>query len=252
MESRFITTDVHGHFKTFETLCKKVLNETALGEVEFYSKLTIAGDLIDRGSEGRSMVNFCIENNIDVVMGNHEKMLIDFASARNSGGPDYLKNGGKCYIAEFGCSDEETSEMEKQIEWMKSLPYLIAYPDITKDGRTLVVSHSWLSDINYRESLKDDQKTKLIWNRPYSENGGMPFEEKSVKDIPGVFNVFGHCYLQAPEISDYHANLDGGVFVSSWAKESNVGPKPGLDKLHMLQFPQMKLWSQKTISNESN
>lgn len=248
MSTRFISTDIHGHYETLMALCKKVMEETGLSEEEFYSHLTIAGDLIDRGGNGRKVVDFCREHKIHVCMGNHEKMLIDFSTGSNKTGPDYLKNGGRLYFSEFGSSDEEMEAMDAQITWMKRLPYIIPYPEVrSADGRLLVVTHSWLGDVDFMVPLTDQDKEKLIWNRPYSRNGGKPFEEGKVTDIPGLFNVFGHCYLQKPEVSDWHANLDGGVFVTSWAKENKVDPPPGMDKLNMLQFPEMKVWSQESI-----
>ncbi|MCO4793427.1 MAG: metallophosphoesterase [Bacteriovoracaceae bacterium] len=248
MSTRFITTDIHGHFETFMALCKKVIAETGLSEDEFYSLLTVTGDLIDRGCKGRKVVDFCMEKKVHVVMGNHEKMLIDFSTGQNMSGPDYMKNGGRLYFSEFGSSDEEMDEMNEQIEWMKRLPYIIPYPEArNEDGRILVVSHSWLSDVDFMVPLTDIEKDKLIWNRPYSRNGGKPFEDGKISDIPGLFNVFGHCYLQEPEISKWHANLDGGVFATAWAKENKTNPLPGLDKLNMLQFPEMNIWSQETI-----
>jgi serine/threonine protein phosphatase 1 len=248
MSTRFITSDIHGHYETFMALCRKVLNEMQIPEEEFYSLLTVAGDLIDRGGSGRKVVDFCRKNHIHAVVGNHEKMLMDFSNGTSKNGPDYLKNGGRHYIAEFGSSDEEMMAMDDQIKWIESLPYIIPYPEIkSSKGRILVVTHSWLGDIDLMKPLSDLDKEKLIWNRPYSRNGGKPFEKGRVKDIPGLFNVFGHCYLQTPEISDWHANLDGGVFVTSWAKENKVDPLPGMDKLNMLQFPEMKVWSHESI-----
>ncbi|TNF00570.1 MAG: hypothetical protein EP326_06330 [Deltaproteobacteria bacterium] len=248
MSTRFITTDIHGHYETFMALCQKVMKDTGLSEEEFYPFLTVAGDLIDRGGGGRKVVDFCREHQIHVVMGNHEKMLIDFSSGHNRGGPDYMKNGGRYYFAEFGSSDDEMQAMDDQIQWMKRLPYIIPYPEARNaEGRILVVTHSWLGDVDFMTPLTDQAKEKLIWNRPYSRNGGKPFEDEKVTDIPGLFNVFGHSYLQEPEISDWHANLDGGVFVTKWAEENKVEALPGMDKLNMLQFPEMKIWTQESI-----
>jgi hypothetical protein len=175
-------------------------------------------------------------------------MLIDFSTGRNKSGPDYMKNGGRFYFSEFGSDDDEMEAMDQQIQWMKKLPYIIPYPEARNEqGRILVVTHSWLGDVDFMVPLTDQDKEKLIWNRPYSRNGGKPFEEGKVTDIPGLFNVFGHCYLQEPEISDWHANVDGGVFVTTWAKENKVDPLPGMDKLNILQFPEMKVWTQESI-----
>lgn len=60
--------DVHGCFKELKELYTKILAYTD----NVYS----VGDLIDRGPDSKKVIQFCIDNNIKPVKGNHEDMLL--------------------------------------------------------------------------------------------------------------------------------------------------------------------------------
>lgn len=60
--------DIHGCFKELMELYAKILAYTK----NVYS----VGDLIDRGPDSKKVIQFCIDNNIKPVRGNHEDMLI--------------------------------------------------------------------------------------------------------------------------------------------------------------------------------
>jgi diadenosine tetraphosphatase ApaH/serine/threonine PP2A family protein phosphatase len=60
--------DIHGCYSELCVLYKTLLTHTD----DIYS----VGDLIDRGRDSKSVIHFCIDNNIKPVMGNHEDMLI--------------------------------------------------------------------------------------------------------------------------------------------------------------------------------
>ncbi|MCX6159244.1 MAG: metallophosphoesterase [Ignavibacteriae bacterium] len=60
--------DIHGCFDELQDLYEKIFAFTD----EVYS----VGDLIDRGPDSRQVIQFCIDNNIKPVKGNHEDLLI--------------------------------------------------------------------------------------------------------------------------------------------------------------------------------
>jgi len=63
-----IIGDIHGSCREFSDLYGKLTAHTD----EIYT----VGDLIDRGPDSKGVIQFCIDNNIQPVMGNHEDMLI--------------------------------------------------------------------------------------------------------------------------------------------------------------------------------
>ena len=67
-----VTGDIHGCYFTLKSLFDKIKSKTD----EHYS----VGDLIDRGLYSREVVQFCYENNIKPIKGNHEDMMLNAIS----------------------------------------------------------------------------------------------------------------------------------------------------------------------------
>ncbi|MGL5415883.1 MAG: metallophosphoesterase [Clostridium sp.] len=68
--SRYIMSDIHGHYKEFTEFLEKVdFNEN--------DELYINGDLIDRGIGSSQLIDFVISNkNVYLILGNHEEMFM--------------------------------------------------------------------------------------------------------------------------------------------------------------------------------
>jgi len=60
--------DIHGCYVELQDLYSGIQNHTD----EVYS----VGDLIDRGPDSKQVIQFCIDNNIKPVRGNHEEILL--------------------------------------------------------------------------------------------------------------------------------------------------------------------------------
>lgn len=77
--------DVHGCFEKLAKLYSKISKYTD----NIYS----VGDLIDRGPDTKKVIQFCIDNNIKPVRGNHEDMLLKTVNKpRYQVIPDYETN----------------------------------------------------------------------------------------------------------------------------------------------------------------
>lgn len=74
-ENIAVIGDIHGCLHTLITLFEKLSAKTTV----FYS----VGDLVDRGKYPKESVQFCIDNNVKCVRGNHEDILL-----RAVAGPD--------------------------------------------------------------------------------------------------------------------------------------------------------------------
>jgi serine/threonine protein phosphatase 1 len=70
MENIYIIGDVHGCYKTLLALIDKLPNKEN-------SNICFVGDLIDKGSNSKDVVEFVKSNNYPCVLGNHEKYMID-------------------------------------------------------------------------------------------------------------------------------------------------------------------------------
>lgn len=246
MSSRIIFTDPHGCFLTFLALRQKVPQDIPI---------VIAGDLIDRGPRSREMVQYCIDNNIQVTKGNHEQMMIDSSTDEQSCYV-WLNNGGRKVLENYNATtrsngafrasilfntQEDADAFESHVEWMKTLPTFIEFTDVKNtEGRILVVSHS---SINGSWKLKDKSKTEreqqlfdqqVIWNRDVIHGG--------IKDVPEIYNVFGHTVMNQVRLKVPFAAIDSGcVFNTSQDKNDGYG------KLTALQFPEMIVYEQENI-----
>lgn len=172
-KSKFVFTDIHGNFDTFMALIDKVAAEGGYTRQYVIANMVVCGDLEDRGPKSAQIIQFCIENNIPVVMGNHEAMMLDHATQSAS---YYMKQGhfdGFCwtegaletmesylYKEENGAGIEETKLNFKMLldhlAWMRTLPLYIEFPDVfNEEGRYLVISHSQIHNVwNTRDSVE--------------------------------------------------------------------------------------------------
>jgi len=231
-----ILTDIHGNFDTMIALLDKISQE------EKDKGIVICGDLIDRGPRSKQIVQYCIDNNIQCVKGNHEEMMVDWIeNGCNYNDMLWLGNGGlNCLDSyketsgdEYLKGDVDMGKLEEHALWMKTLPYYIEFPEIKNDeGRYLVISHSNINNVwKFRNSEeKHHQKTfrsTVTWSRPFN-----------IKDVPEIYNVIGHTPQEhGPRIKKIYANIDTGCFYKNY----------GYGKLTALQFPEMIIYEQENI-----
>lgn len=225
--------------------------------------IVICGDLIDRGPKSKEIVQYCIDNNIQVVRGNHEQMMIDehmlvigFIAKtglmpRGNAGSLWTVNGGYETLQSY----QETLEDElddrglptqafdmdtflEHVKWMDSLPYYIEFPKVKNDeGRYLTISHSNVGNV---WGLRDKElftevhrfQNELLWSRP-----------NKIKDVPEIYNVIGHTPQEdGPRIRKVFANIDTGCF---WTKQGD-----GCGMLTALQFPEMIIYEHENIDTK--
>jgi len=129
------------------------------------------GDLIDRGSQGKQVIEWAMKNAHESVLGNHEQMMID---AHNDYRKDiWLYNGGYSTLDSYGvklCKDLPTDH----IEWLRNRP-------IKFESEGLLVTHGPWSKLVSKEVAfnKDSPIMSVLWNRD------PPKKRK-------MFQVFGH------------------------------------------------------------
>ena len=205
MKTTLVIGDIHGCLSTLQALIAKA------GPVD---QIISVGDLIDRGPDSLGVVKYCIDNNIQVCLGNHEFMALEAISKYL--GPDYpykrmdlldsdwFANGGSGVFD--SCSKEDLQFM---LDYFKSLPIYIK-TDYTHNELPVVVSHTCLNNYAYDllNATQDDLRAhaeSFVWSRTQAVN------------IAKFFNIYGHTptdYLDikgaVPRISPTGINLDTG------------------------------------------
>ena len=210
MKTSLIIGDIHGCLSTLQALIAKA------GPVD---EIVSVGDLIDRGPDSLGVIQYCIDNNIRVCLGNHELMLLDAMDDwlgldhpyKRMGllSSDWFNNGGSKVFDQI-----PTDQLPSVRDYFKSLPIYIKL-DHEANGLPVVVSHTCLNNYSYdvlNASQEDLRKhaTSFVWSR------------SQAVDKAQFFNIYGHTptdYLglkgAVPKHSPTGINLDTGCVYDS-------------------------------------
>lgn len=170
----FVTTDIHGDQKRFHKLLDKICLRSE-------DNLYILGDVIDRREHGISLLfEIVAMPNIQVILGNHESMLLAFAKGPDSRwGKLWFYNHNEYTVQDFLALDE--NKKCQLTDYLESLPLSM---DIESGEKKYHLVHGFPSD---------DDFTKL-WSRPTAETVS-PFDDSVV--------LIGHtptCLLTHPDL----------------------------------------------------
>lgn len=203
--------DIHGCLSTLQALIAKA------GPVD---EIVSVGDLIDRGPDSLGVIQYCIDNNIRVCLGNHEQMAIDALEDwlgldhpyKRMGllSSDWFANGGS------GVFDQIPADQLPSVrDYFKSLPVYIKL-DHEANGLPVVVSHTCLNNYSYDilNATQEDLRrhaTSFVWSRSQANDTSGAF-----------FNIYGHTptdYIgikhSQPLVTKHGVNLDTGCVYTS-------------------------------------
>jgi len=234
MKNIYIIGDVHGCYNTLVSLVEKLPQN---------SKVCFVGDLVDRGSNSKDVIELVKTNNYDCVLGNHELFFIDnvpkiLNDKIDDEAKEWLfKYGGKetlkSYLLENSELDKEL--LEEHLEYLKSLPNYIEYRDLkTKDNRYVVVSHS---NVGNKWEYKDYPKDSFEYEQFLKTIHFGRFKNYDNKDI---YNVFGHTPVEKVDIKNgYKINIDTGCVYDNGTNMKGY--------LTALVFPSLNIIKQENI-----
>ena len=226
-EQIYIIGDVHGCFNTLLELIKQFPKKEK-------SQICFVGDVVDRGLFSCDVVELIIQNGYKMVMGNHERRLLnnqlEFLSNKVPFDRSwFFGNGGEAtYRSYFG---QSTEFKQRHIDFLEQRPVYLEFKEHkNQNGEHLVVSHSAVGELwGLREALKRQEEFK---KHLLSGRGDMT-------QVEGIFNVYGHTPVREPQIYSNSANIDTGC----------VFDEEGYDRLCALEFPSMKIYTQKNVEN---
>lgn len=210
----YIIGDVHGEYGSLLQLVKQLPKK---------SNLIFVGDLVDRGRKSKEVIEFVRKNNHQCVLGNHEKMMIDYVKSFKISYPNlpsmiywhtWINNGGKQTLFSYDVieidkydgglvcteNDEKFMKLLDDVKWLESLPLYIQL-DIKKNDKPIVISHASMASVWHLRNNKDNQsefEEYALWNR------------KNPKKDVEIFNIFGHTIQKNVDISKHFINVDTG------------------------------------------
>ena len=224
-EQIYIIGDVHGCFNTLLELIKQFPNKEK-------SQICFVGDVIDRGLFSCDVVELIMQNGYKMVMGNHERRLLNnkFEFLNNKVPFDrswFFGNGGEAtYRSYLGQSVEFK---QRHVDFLESRPVYLEFKEYkNQNGEHLVVSHSAVGNM---WELRNDKYASEEFKRHLLSGRGDEMQ------VSGIFNVYGHTPVREVKFYKNSADIDTGC----------VFNEIGFDKLSALEFPSMKIYTQRNI-----
>lgn len=148
----YVVADVHGYY----TYLKKALEEAGFFEETEPCMLVVCGDLLDRGTEAKELIEFMLElleaGKLIYVMGNHEELLVqclqEIARGDSVKSHHYLNRtwDSLLQIAEmdemeaYKCTDELVSRVMQSSFYKKLLPFAVDYFETPN----YIFVHGWI------------------------------------------------------------------------------------------------------------
>ncbi len=218
MTQRWIIPDIHGCPRTLKALMESQLKVTK------HDKVYFLGDYIDRGPDGKGVVDYLMrlqneEYEVQFIKGNHEDMCVKayqadqkkkFLGGKHQEQKDWEAVGAETTLKSFGV--KRPREIPKPyIDWMNAcVPYI--------ELEEYILVHAGM---NFKADKPFDDTRSMMWTRnfkvDYRKSGGR-------KIIHGHIPVdFSFLNLVIEKNEDYDfIVLDNGVYVTD---------KPGLGNL---------------------
>lgn len=188
-QKTYIIGDVHGCFYTLKKLINKLPED---------SEIIFVGDLCDKGSHSKDVIDFVITNNYACVKGNHEHLMEKYLydviiHGEHSPWSDDYRYGG-IQTCENYKDDHES--MFKHLEWIKTLPMYI-------QKENFFITHGYA--LPYYEHKNDPEYYNHFLLNRYEEG-----VSEVKKQEGGVVNVFGHCVFNEVIKNENFIAIDTG------------------------------------------
>lgn len=204
--------DIHGR----DDLLAALLSQLD-GEGEAGSPVIFLGDYVDRGPDSAAVLTRLHElalqapDQVVCLMGNHEKMLLEFIDDPAGRGLRWLRNGGSATLASFGLAgvtDKDDAEdlMDVADAFEGALPdgmqaWLRTLPLQWRSGNVVCV-HAAMDPARG----PDDQSSRvLLW-------GHKDFLHRVRED--DIWVVHGHTIVKEPEARNGRIAIDTGAYQS--------------------------------------
>ncbi|NKB28859.1 MAG: serine/threonine protein phosphatase [Rhodobacteraceae bacterium] len=182
--------------------------------------LVLLGDYVDRGEDSAGVLTQLlglarsVPGNVAMLMGNHERIMLDFMDDPSANGALWLSNGGLQTLASFriGGLTENASEgaLHNAADDLRRAMHALD-PSLETWLRGLPLS--WVSGnvafvhaaADPAKDIADQSAESLLW-------GNADFARRARSD--GLWCVHGHTVVARPEVSGRRINIDTGACYS--------------------------------------
>ena len=200
----FFVGDLHGR----DDLLQKILAETRADRLDNAADLVFLGDMIDRGPESANVITqlhrLSISGRAICLLGNHERMMLDFLDDPDKKGDLWFHNGGVETLASFGLDTNigAASDLAEGLRnampdglenWLRDLPLQWTSGNIT-------ATHAGADP---SKPLEMQSENALIWGHP-------DFLKNERQD--GHWIAHGHVIFDAPTAAHGRISVDTGAW----------------------------------------
>ena len=200
--------DLHGRADLLERMLARLAAEPGAAS----ARRIFVGDLIDRGPDTAAVLArvhaLCTRDPARTIclMGNHERMMLDFLDDPSGAGPLWIANGGAETLVSFGVNPWGRHDLPGQAEALRAaagqtlLDWLAALPLFWSEG-ALAVTHAGADPAR---PLADQSPDRLLW--------GPRGREGARRD--GLWVAQGHRVVAQPRAEAGRIMVDTGAWHS--------------------------------------
>lgn len=218
--------DVHGAARLLERLLEKIDADTVARDADD-ADLVLVGDYVDRGDDSRAVLDMIralaceSPDMVTCLMGNHERMLLNFLDSPVKAGPRWLRYGGLQTLASFGIGGVTERSDGPALEEVRDRLAEAMGPDLMAWLRTLPLV--WQSgDLAIVHAAADpalaidEQPSQvLLWGHP-------EFERTPRRD--GVWVVHGHTVVGEAGYRAGRVSVDTGACFTGRLTAAVIAP----------------------------
>ncbi len=215
-QTTYVVGDIHGRVDLLEQMLE-LIDAHIGGTKAADPHLVFVGDYIDHGPDSTLVLARLRElstdfaDNVTCLMGNHERMLLDFLTDPATRGPRWLRSGALPTLDSFGLHTASLGAGSSAQDFAKTardlrahLPegmadWLAARPLSWHSGNLWVVH----AGADPRYPMAEQSPRVLTWGHP--EFDSMPRGD-------GVWIAHGHTEVEAPTATDGRINIDTGAW----------------------------------------
>jgi len=209
--------DIHGRLDLLARLVKQIGEHAAKLDVA-RKVLVCVGDYVDRGPHSKGVIDFLLDFSsgqvpagfvLKCLIGNHERMMIDFLAEPETVGPMWLRNGGLETLQSYGVVFETAAPRLAALQAARDA-LAAALPDRHRDFLDqLLLTHREGDYLFVHAGLKPgvaldaQREADMLWIRA-------PFLHTPADY--GCLVVHGHTITPEPEWEAWRIGIDTGAF----------------------------------------
>ncbi len=224
----YVVGDVHGCIEQLGALLRQIDDDIAAA-TDVACRIVFVGDYVDRGAASADVLRFVAQANrnhpdvVSALMGNHERMMLDFLENPTGRAKRWLHHGGLQTLTSFDVPNASTVDLTSSEELLalaadlrdamgQALVDWVAGLATSWQSGTLWVVHAG-ADPAVAMDAQDD--LALVW-------GAERFLKKQRRD--GQWVAFGHQPFDAPFAEAGRIAVDTGAVYGGRLTAARVDP----------------------------